>query len=904
MTLMSMEESQEEEHSKLFFQLLLDLLSFSTASFSALARYPVSVDELSINVIEKFITEQLNLTKDSISEIKKIHSHGSEVLKVANMAIDAVIKLCGAYAQAIDWKSYEEKLEKEKNSMNCEGVNDTNHVINITKCTIEKLCEMGIIAANSGGSLVSILNVSWKGVVTLLQHGNGVLAMKMNVADIILTLTSLVSESLKCAAETWSSPLKETVSVTEARRTFLPVKFYLINAVKISSLYPYQASMVHRELALCILMISTFRVSMSNEKLLKTASEVFTELLEKTSFDLLNSLLISDQVKQNMKFEVLDCLFSSESFASSLPAMDGIFSVICQAFSGARSELLGRVAMFLTLLRHSPDLEEDMKLGITRKLDWFLDILIDDEVYSSVLVLQVPVSYGSGKTVELVWKPIFSSLLDALKTFMVGVSSSDAWMEVECFLLENLFHPHFLRWEIVMELWCFIFRYAELEMVCEIVNKLCSLLKLMESSKSALLPCSAMRKLARSISMLISFGTQSLANEVFKSIVGDDGSQFSSVLCLALFMEGFPLNLLSEKMRSIARHKILTDYFKFIESFKEISSKTCINSVFGAPVFVLSSSLQSLQFSLSDIDVKTLRFLVSVIHNYRTTVDKPKKDLYCKLLSETLCIVSNMKHLYAYDEMEEVIFELGKLFISGPAASDAELNECKPNLALFIAGLAHMKLPESKMSSKLSAAWELYHMMLKERHWALIHLALTAFGYFSSRTSCEELWRFVPHDSALSYDLISGNEVNEETFMTEFKAFLDKETALDSNASSSEQLCLLAKEGLILKEMVQKISTINVEDMPCRSMEIDDDKKSVEVDCENAEKQSNKRRKLPNGISNGVELLQNGMKAVVDGLSQWQRNQPESAELYNKFLTHVSRLGDEITRLVGLAGDN
>lgn len=127
--------------------------------------------------------------------------------------------------------------------MDVEGANSMNHVIIVTKCTIEKLCE-------------------------------GVLATKVNVADIILKLISLVNESLRRSAEAWSSSLKENISVTQARKAFLPEKFYLINAVKISSLYPYQAYLVRSEITKCILMMSTLKISLSSEKLLKTASDV------------------------------------------------------------------------------------------------------------------------------------------------------------------------------------------------------------------------------------------------------------------------------------------------------------------------------------------------------------------------------------------------------------------------------------------------------------------------------------------------------------------------------------------------------------------------------------------------------------------------------------------------------
>lgn len=292
---------------------------------------------------------------------------------------------------------------------------------------------------------------------------------------------------------------------------------------------------------------------------------------------------------------------------------------------------------------------------------------------------------------------------------------------------------------------------------------------------------------------------------------------------------------------------------------------------------------------MPDIDAKTLKFLVTISQNYRNSVDQLTKEHYRKLLSETLGIISSMKHLYAADEMEEVILELENLFISGPAASDSQLYGCKPNLALFMAGLGHMEITESDKSAKCCAVWELYRMLLREQHWALIHLAITAFGYFAARTSCNQLWRFVPQTAALSFDLVSGNDANVERFMSELKAFLEKEMALLIITPSSEQLGLLAREGLLLKETVRKISEIDVEAVGCQSMEIDE------------ENQSNKKRKLPDGISEGVELLQSGLKVIGDGLSRWQQNH-DASELNDKFLTHISHLEDAIAQLVGLAG--
>ncbi|KAL5781506.1 hypothetical protein ACOSP7_006535 [Xanthoceras sorbifolium] len=896
MTRMSKEDSQEEEHCSLFFQLLLDFLSFSAASFSALMRYPVSNNEESTSIVEKFTLEQLTLTKDAISESKTITSAGLDILKVAQAVIDAVIRLCKDYSVAINWESCDARYEKYKIGIDCETPVTVNHVANIIKCAIEKLSELGVLAANGGGSLVTILNVSWKGVVTLLQLGKGALAIKVNVADIIVTLTSLVNESLRCGVEAWSSVQKEAISVNEARRIFVPVKFYLINAVKISSLFPSQAVLVYKEITLCVLIISTLRISLSREKPLKAASEVLVELLEKSSLELLNSLLNSDLVRQELKFELLNWLFTEECRSNSIHGdpsnrtffTDEIFSVSCEAMPREKMLLPGQVALFLSFLMYSPDLEEDVKLAITRKLGWFLDILTDEELYSSILVSQIPVLYSSGKTLELVWEPLFSALLHGLKTFVIVVSSCQAWEELMSFLLENFFHPHFLCWEMVMELWHFLVCHAEMDLVNDIIDKLCALMKLLVSSESVFVPGSAVRKMARSVCILLTHCRQSVVDQVYNNVVDDNNSQSSSIMYVALLLEGFPVDSLSDNLRNFAKQKIITDYFSFIESLDNKSISAPCSGAFGVPVFALSASLQSLQVNISDIDMKTLKFLVATIRRYRNLVDKTMKEHYCKILSETLGIISNMKHLYTSDEMDEVIFELQDLFISGSEVSDIQFYQCKAALALFLSGLAHIKMSESDDCAKSVAVWELYHMLMRERHWALVHLALAAFGYFASRTSCTQLWRFVPQDAALSYDLVSGNEPNEGRFMSEFKVFLDKELALVTVAHSSEQFELLVKEGLMLKEITQKVSNIKLEPTGCVSMETDG-----EIQC-------NKRRKLPDGISKGVELLQNGLKVIGDGISQWQQNQSNSIELQDKFLTQLSCLEDVISQLVGM----
>lgn len=274
--------------------------------------------------------------------------------------------------------------------------------------------------------------------------------------------------------------------------------------------------------------------------------------------------------------------------------------------------------------------------------------------------------------------------------------------------------------------------------------------------------------------------------------------------------------------------------------------------------------------------MKTIKLLIATIHKYKNTSEN-SKDKYLKLLSETLGIISSMKHLYSSDEMEKLMLELQNLFISSSGVTNTELTKCKPNLAAFVAGLGDMEF-EDNNNPKVSASWELFHMLLQERHWALAHLAVTAFGYFSARTKCDELWRFVPADAALSFDLEFGKDADDDRFMSEFKVFLDKEAAANVETSSGEnEVAVLVKEGLVLKQMVQKMMMISEADEITRVK---------------------KKRKFPDGISEGVSLLQNGLRVIGNGISLWKQNGLDYSDINGEFLSQFSHLEDAVGHMV------
>ncbi|XP_013605045.1 PREDICTED: uncharacterized protein LOC106312179 isoform X1 [Brassica oleracea var. oleracea] len=889
MSVMSLEESQEEEHSNIFFQLLLDYLRFSASSFTAIGKICFVSDEASA---VKFVSEQLNLTKEVILNAKKVESFSSEILKAVQGVIDSIVRLCKEFSPTVNQCVNEMKINGNVGIARMEEGNSVCNLVSIITMGIKSMSELGMLAARDGGNLVTILNTSWKGVITLLQIDKQTLASKVDVGEIILKLISLIKESLRFAAEAWSCSAKENISATEARRVFLPVKFYLINAVKVAALFPSQASMVFKEISLCILMISAFKVSLSQQTHGKHASEVMTDLLEKTTVDLLSALLNAGEITQELRLSLLDSLFINEQCFSTQvcnkqghdsqtePSLVDILSLSVESAASARGLLLARVVLFQSVIRYSSELEEDAKLAITRKLQWFLDILTDEKVYTSVLSSQLPMADGSGKTI--IWESMFSALLLSLKSLMIILSSSPAWEELETLLLQNLLHPHFLCWQIVMELWCFWARHATDDMVANVIDKLCIFMLSMSTSEAPLCPDSVLRRTAKSICFLLTHSPKSLTAQVYKNISTESRSESAPDAYLALLLEGFPLNFLPDRMKNDAKKQIVAEFFHFIENFNQKPLSSSRYSVQGGPVFALTACIGILKMSIPEIDSKTLKFGVALIQKLRNSKDEMTRDRYTEILSETLSIISRSEQLYTCQEMDNVITELQRLFITETDNSQHHLHKLKPSLALFLSGLSNYEMSETETCPKSRAVWELYHLLLRKRHWALVHHAVTAFGYFCARTGCAELWRFVPEDAALAFDIASGKEAKTERFMSELKMFLEKEQALLSTTASQEELEMLSKEGTQVKATVQKL------------LEGRKQQRSMEV-----EKQSNKRRKLPEGICRGVELLQKGMKRINEALSEMSSD--ESQDFQKSILNQFSCLEDLVSHLVSLA---
>jgi 5'-3' exoribonuclease 2 len=277
-----------------------------------------------------------------------------------------------------------------------------------------------------------------------------------------------------------------------------------------------------------------------------------------------------------------------------------------------------------------------------------------------------------------------------------------------------------------------------------------------------------------------------------------------------------------------------------------------------------------------------LKFSMSLISLYRTAPDS-SKDHLAQHISSILDIISKVRHLCAFNQMEKLTLELHNLFMRSSDNSKAALSQCKPSLATFMSMLGHLNSTEDDANALCSAMPDLYHLLVRERHWALIHIAMASFGYFAARTSFTQLWRFVPGDAALSYNANTGVDIDENGFMSELKAFLQKEATLRGDDKwSEEQIRFLLSEGRLLKKLIETTCETPLSPEPKKKGVVSKDVNT-------------KKRKIPDGIGEGMALLQNGLQVMRSALDK------TDTDLKDRFATYLSCLESTVSQIASFS---
>lgn len=129
------------------------------------------------------------------------------------------------------------------------------------------------------------------------------------------------------------------------------------------------------------------------------------------------------------------------------------------------------------------------------------------------------------------------------------------------------------------------------------------------------------------------------------------------------------------------------------------------------------------------------------------------------------------------------------------SASEDDALSLKVSLAEFLSSLSSFEFPEVVDNPVSEALWYLYHTVLREQHWALVHCGLRSFGHFAEHTPCNELWRFVPSDPGLASDMHEMTQSGADMFMSTLKSYLEKETMCASLIVSDTEIDLLHQEA-------------------------------------------------------------------------------------------------------------
>jgi 5'-3' exoribonuclease 2 len=94
----------------------------------------------------------------------------------------------------------------------------------------------------------------------------------------------------------------------------------------------------------------------------------------------------------------------------------------------------------------------------------------------------------------------------------------------------------------------------------------------------------------------LSYASSATVDQIYTSVLNGENSSKSSILHLALLMEGFPLDSLSDGTKELAVKKMFTSFAGYLESYSKnhrvINVPTSSLGVIGLPVHALASTLQ------------------------------------------------------------------------------------------------------------------------------------------------------------------------------------------------------------------------------------------------------------------------------------------------------------------------
>ncbi|XP_024530174.1 uncharacterized protein LOC9659504 isoform X1 [Selaginella moellendorffii] len=629
----------------------------------------------------------------------------------------------------------------------------------IYACVLQALVEIGAKAAAPG-----LVSVSWRVAARLLEMEafHNVAAGSISISNIISTLLSLASEWLTLALRPTQSLLDDTSGNLKSQHLVM-VKFYVVHALRISRAYLSEAVLVQKAIAGFSINISALLLVLENgQPFLETISNDLSVQVAPPSLAFLHTLLSSEKIQVHSKRELIEYITNGD-----VQLEDMVVNVLGEAASCQRYSSAAEVVVFIQLLQLSREFQADVLFQLSRKLDWLLERLSEMPLHAMLLQQRALVSIDAKPGMQL----LYLSVLQALEAFVLAAASKvEVWEEVERFIFRNAIHRFSICRELLLDLWSFIFKVGN-EKLCQAhLEALLSLYRYLSSSSYGDMHSEILEDFARLICRLAKFAPGSVRARLTSSVFKRDvfTAKSSAVIASLLLRRGFaiPKNIALEQVRA-ALDVISSNSFPTKEEALSI-------------LLDLSSESHTFQ---RDVSNKISKLLLSIID--KAAVGSP-------LLSKAVLGLARLKAVFSDSDIENAVITL-KDKLSSHHEQLEDRPELKIHLPELLTSLADITFQEEEPDSQIQAIWKLYHLALAEKHWALVHAGLTSFSEFAATTSCNDLWRFLPADAALSFDS-SGDTVMEDGFMAAVRLFLEKATDRTALSMSDGDLELLREE--------------------------------------------------------------------------------------------------------------
>lgn len=230
------------------------------------------------------------------------------------------------------------------------------------------------------------------------------------------------------------------------------------------------------------------------------------------------------------------------------------------------------------------------------------------------------------------------------------------------------------------------------------------------------------------------------------------------------------------------------------------------------------------------------------------------------------------------------------------SASQNDSVALKSSLAEFLSSLSAFEFTEEVGNPASEALWYLYHTVLREQHWALVHSGLTSFGHFAEQTPCNELWRFVPSDPGLASDVHESSQSGSDVFMSLLKSFLEKETLCASLTVSDTDIDLLHEEAKkqrssYFQALLQRVREIPEE----KTIVIDLD--SMDVDTRPSKTFGLKDTSKPDEVKTAILMLQEGFSILSNMSSEWLSRSDVKLDEWRSVISQLAIVNKKLASL-------